>query len=53
MVTTNQKTVEIFNAVLEMHDADRSEVVIALVRDWILARTEPDYHEHIKLAFDS
>ena len=48
MVTTNQKALSIFNAVLEIKHLDRSDVVNALVRKFILENTEPDLHDDIK-----
>ena len=50
MVTTNQKALSIFNSLCEVFNLDRSDVVNALVRNWILENTEPDLHEDINNA---
>ena len=50
MVTTNQKPLNIFNSLCEIFNLDRSDVVNALVRNWILENTEPDLHDHINKA---
>jgi len=51
MVLTTGTALDMFNAVLEMHHMDRSEVVMNLVREWVIGHVEQDLHTHIKTAW--
>lgn len=50
MVATNQKSLDIFNAVLEIHHFNRDDIINQLIKRWIYENSEPDLHDHINNA---